>query len=160
MARRGLPTLTLRVALGCFFGCVTAQTAWAAEVSLDAAPMHDKKIRLDGLLREWPERTTLSQTLSGTAAKGDPKATGVVAYDDDALYVAMDVQDAQFVAHKDYAELRLAFPTGDGGFKSYVVKLEPGDPGKTAGSVSIGGRPLSDGKLVEAPGAGGRSSVR
>lgn len=117
--------------------------------------MHDKKIRLDGVLREWPQRAALSQTISGTTTKGDPKATAVVGYDNDALYVAMDVQDAEFVAHKDYAELRLSFPLAGGGFKSYVVKLEPGEPGKTAGSVSIGGRALSDGKLVEAPGSGG-----
>lgn len=131
-------------------GLTATRHAVAGEELLDAAPMHNQKIRLDGMLREWPARATLNQTLSGSPAKGDPKASAVVGYDNDALYVAMDVQDAAFVAHKDYAELRLAFPSG-GGFKSYVVKLEPGDPGKTSGSVSVGGKVLSEAKLVEAP---------
>lgn len=132
-------------------GLTVALPVAAGEDVLDAAPMHSQKIRLDGMLREWPARAALNQTLSGSPAKGDPKASAVVGYDNDALYVAMEVQDATFVANKDYAELRLAFPSGGGGFKSYVVKLAPGDPGKTSGSVSVGGKTLGEAKLVEAP---------
>ncbi len=138
--------------LGLCYGlvCSVPERAFASEEILDAAPMHDKKIRLDGLLREWPQRVNLSRVISGSASKGDPKATVVLGYDDEALYVAMQVEDAQFVHKKDYAELKLAFPSGKT-FKSYNVKLEPGNPGKTAGAVSVGGRHLPEAKLVEAP---------
>lgn len=136
---------------------LAAPAAVAADVSLDAVPMHDKKIRLDGMLREWPQRANLSQTVSGSVAQGDPKASAVIGYDHDALYVAMDVRDAEFVPHKDYAELRLSFPLASGGYKTYAVKLEPGDAGKTAGAVSVGGRNVTDAKLVEAPNADGFS---
>ncbi len=130
--------------------CWVPSQALASEEILDAAPMHDKKIRLDGLLREWPQRVNLSRVISGSVSKGDPKATVVLGYDDEALYVAMQVDDAQFVHKRDYAELKLAFPSGRT-FKSYTVKLEPGNPGKTAGAVSMGGRGLPQAKLVEAP---------
>jgi hypothetical protein len=128
----------------------SALPANAAETILDAVPLHDRKVRLDGLLREWPQGVNLSETVSGNVKGGDPRATAVLGYDDDAIYVAMDVDDAQFVHKKDYAELRIAFPVGRS-HKSYVVKLEPGNPGKTAGSVSLGGKVIPDAKIVEAP---------
>lgn len=127
-----------------------AAPSWAGDEILDAAPMHAQKIRLDGLLREWPARVNLSQSLAGAARKGDPKASGVLGYDDDALYVAMQVDDDSFVHKKDHAELEIAFPSG-GSFKTYLVRLEPGDPGKTAGAVSVGGRKVPEGQLIEAP---------
>src|SRR5690606_34091639 len=142
------------VALACAFAAVVSlatPTVLAAEMPLDAVPMHDKKIRLDGMLREWPPRANLSQTLSGGVTQGDPKATAVVGYDHDALYVAMDVRDAEFVPNKDHAELRLSFPLASGGYKTYSIKLEPGEPGKTPGAVSVGGRKVTEGTLVEAP---------
>lgn len=132
-----------------------ARPASAADGLLDAAPMHDKKIRIDGMLREWPERISLGQTVSVKGAKGDPKASVVLGYDGEALYVAMDVGDAQFVAKGDYAELKLAVPTAGGGFKSYSVKLEPGQPGKTSGAVTMGGAAVSGAQLIEAPTASG-----
>lgn len=128
----------------------TAASASAGETILDAVPLHDRKVRLDGLLREWPQGVNLSQTISGSVKGADPRATAVLGYDDDAIYVAMDVEDGQFVHKKDYAELRLAFPAGRS-HKSYVVKLEPGNPGKTAGTVSLGGKVISEAKIVEAP---------
>lgn len=134
----------------CGVTLLAAAPTWAGEEILDAAPMHDKKIRLDGLLREWPARVNLSQPLVGAPREGDPKAMGVLGYDDDALYVAMQVDDETFVHKKDHAELKVAFPSG-GGFKTYVVRLEPGEPGKTAGSVSIGGRKVVEAQLIEAP---------
>lgn len=133
---------------------LVAGQAAAKEVLIDAAPMHDKKIRIDGMLREWPELLVLSERLSGAPKNDDPRALGVAGYDDDALYVAMRVKDGTFVHGQDYAELRLAFPVS-GGHKSYSVRLRPGEPGKTAGTVELGGKKVAGSSLVEAPATGG-----
>ena len=141
--------------LGLSIGVLLADPAFAKESLLDAAPMQGKAVRIDGMLREWPKLLVLSERLAGNPKGDDPRALGVMGYDDDALYVAMRVKDAKFVSNKDYAELRLAFPLSGGGHKSYTVKLTPGNPGKTAGTVSIGGRKVTGATLVEAPAEGG-----
>lgn len=150
-------TILLAIALTASLS-VAARQADAREVGIDAAPMQGKKVRLDGLLREWPETVALTEVVSGNIAKGDPAAYGVMGYDDEALYVAMRIDDATFVAKKDHAELHIAFPLPGGGagsklsqHKAYVVRLEPGEPGKSPGSVTMGGNAVSGAQLVEAP---------
>jgi hypothetical protein len=134
----------------------------AKEQLLDAAPMVGKKVRLDGLLKEWPKLVVLTEKLQGGGSQKDPRALGVVGYDNENLYVAMRVKDKRFVRtaafgkNEDHAILSLAFPTGTGGFKSYSVLLYPGDPGKAAGAVKLSGKGKVPGaQIVEAPMEGG-----
>jgi hypothetical protein len=142
--------------------CV-APRAQAKEMGIDLAPMQGKKLRLDGLLREWPQTLALTEVVSGTITKGDPAAFGVMGYDVDALYVAMRIEDASFMTGQDHAELHVSFPLAGGGgsasklcqHKAYVVKLEPGAPGKSPGRVSMGGSVVAGAQLVEAPTSSG-----
>jgi hypothetical protein len=119
-----------------------------------------EKVRIDGLLREWPARLdTLGEAIRGSSS-GDPSATGAIGYDDKNVYVAMKVRDrklvrtASFGDGEDYASLELAFPTR-GGFHSYSVRLYAGVIGKSAGAVKIDGATVSGARLVEAPSEGG-----
>ncbi len=135
----------------------------AKEQILDAVPFEGKKVRLDGMLKEWPQLVTLGERLSGRGG-GDPAAKGLVAYDNDNVYVAMRVTDATlkrtsaFSDDEDHASLKLAFPRRGGGFKTYQVKLFPGDPGKSAGAVKLPGLGKVPGaKIIEMPIDGGIS---
>lgn len=133
-----------------------ASAAAAAGKPVLVEPMQGEKIRIDGDLREWPAKMTeLSETLQGSAS-GDPKAKAVVGYDDTNLYVVLSVTDKTLVrtaaagANEDHATLHLAFPSGNG-FVTYEVRLFPGSPGKTAGTVKVNGATPPGAKLVEAP---------
>lgn len=148
-AARAVVTLAL---LGTY-----SASALGDDKTVDAAPMAGKKIRIDGVPKEWPPMQRLSATLSGRGTR----AEGVAGYDDDNLYVAMRVQDEQLVrtaglgSNEDYGALVLAFPTG-GGFKAYEVRLYPGVPGKSAGAVKMQGLGKVPGsQIVEAPFDGG-----
>lgn len=131
-------------------------------VALDAAPLSDVKLRLDGLLKEWPALAPLSETLSGRADE-ELEAQGLVGYDAEHLYVALRVKDDKLVRTanpgkgEDHGQLELAFPLRSGGRKIYKLGLYPGVPGQSAGSVTLDGRLLPSAKLVEAKTAEGVS---
>jgi hypothetical protein len=119
--------------------------------------MQGEKIRIDGDLREWPTKMTeLSDTLSGTASAGDPKASVVIGYDDTALYVVLKITDNKIArtasagSGEDHATLSLGIPQG-GGYVTRDIDLYPGAPGKSAGAVKMKGAALKGAKLVEAP---------
>jgi len=138
-----------------------AEPAAAAGRMLTAEPLGDQKLRIDGVLKEWPGRmTSLGDTLRGKASENDAKVTGQLAYDDNNIYLAFDVVDDKLVRTRaasdgeDHAQLLIAFPKG-GGFHTYEVSLHPGDPGKLPGAVKLGGRPVAGAKIVEAPDEGG-----
>src|SRR4051812_8927818 len=125
-----------------------------------AEPMQGEKVRIDGDLREWPNKMTeLGDTLSGTAG-ADPRAAVTIGYDDLNLYVVLKISDKRIVrsaaagANEDHATLSLAFPRGRE-LNTYEVELYPGNPGKVAGVVKLKGAPLSSAKIVEAPSTGG-----
>ncbi|HVJ20388.1 MAG TPA: hypothetical protein VM686_33465, partial [Polyangiaceae bacterium] len=121
----------------------------AAGKPLVVEPMDGVKIRIDGDLREWPNKMTeLGQTLQGSAG-GDPKAKAVVGYDEKNLYVVVTVTDNK-LAQGDHATLHLAFPKGRDSV-TYDVDLHPGIPGKSPGAVKVKGGPAAGAKLVEAP---------
>ncbi|HEY0465043.1 MAG TPA: hypothetical protein VGC79_12575, partial [Polyangiaceae bacterium] len=127
---------------------------------LVAEPMQGEKVRIDGDLREWPNKMTeLGDTLSGTGG-GDPRAAVTIGYDDLNLYVVLKIFDKRIVrsaaagANEDHATLSLAFPRGRE-FNTYELELYPGNPGKVAGVVKLKGAPLSSAKIVEAPSTGG-----
>jgi len=132
-------------------------TSALADVVIDAEPLHDKKMRIDGLLREWPGQFAAFKT----TLKGSLKASGLVGYDDKDLYVAIKAADEKIVRtagagdSEDHATFSLAFPNTSGHYTSFDVKLYPGDPGKLPGVVKINGRVSKASKLVEAPEEGG-----
>ena len=129
---------------------------------LEAVTLGTEKVRIDGLLREWPAKLDpLGDVIQGSAAGGDPGASGVIGYDDKNLYVAMKVHDkklvrtANFGDGEDYASLEIAFPSKSG-FKAYSVRLYAGEIGRSAGMVKLaGGSAVRGARLVEAPAEGG-----
>jgi hypothetical protein len=134
-----------------------ASPGLAAGRTISAEPVHGEKIRIDGELREWPNKMVeLGETLQGSASGGDPRVAVTIGYDEANLYVVLKIFDKKIVrtkaagANEDHATLHLAFPSGRD-FVSYDVQLYPGDPGKIAGSVRLKGAPLSGAKIVEAP---------
>jgi hypothetical protein len=128
---------------------------------LDAVTLGSDKVRIDGLLREWPAKMdSLGDVVQGSGSAGDPGATGVIGYNDKNLFVAMKIRDknlvrtADFGDGEDFASLEIAFPT-KGGYKAYSVHLYAGVIGRSAGAVKIGGAVVKGARLVEAPSEGG-----
>ena len=125
-----------------------------------AEPMEGEKVRIDGDLREWPNKMTeLGDILSGSGGS-DPRAAVTIGYDELNLYVVLKIFDKRIVrsaaagANEDHATLSLAFPHGRE-FDTYEVDLYPGNPGKVAGVVKFKGSALGNAKIVEAPSDGG-----
>jgi hypothetical protein len=139
--------------LGLALALSTAQAA-AAGRTISAEPVDDVKIRIDGDLREWPNKMTdLGETLDGKPSGGDPRVAATIAYDDGSLYVVLKIFDKKIVrtsaagASEDHATLYLNFPKG----QTYALDLFPGQPGKVAGAVKIKGSAVNGAKIVEAP---------
>jgi hypothetical protein len=138
-----------------------AVSGTAAARPLEATDVSAQKVRIDGMLREWPKQfDALSENIRG-AAGGATSARGVICYDASNVYVAMDVKDSKLVrtpgfgAQEDHAELLLAFPSGRG-MNTYRVQLYVGVPGKSAGAVKLAGKgPVKGAKIVEAAADGG-----
>jgi len=138
--------------LGLALALVSAPAA--AGKSISAEPVDDVKIRIDGDLREWPNKMTdLSDTLEGKTSAGDPRVAATVAYDENSVYVVLKVFDKNIVRtaaagdKEDHATLYLNFPKG----QTYAVDLFPGQPGKVAGAIKIKGSAVGGAKIVEAP---------
>ena len=134
--------------------------AFAGGRLIIAEPMEGEKVRIDGDLREWPNKMTeLGDTLSGSGG-GDPRAAVTIGYDDQSLYVVLKIFDKRIVRtaaagpNEDHATLNLAFPRGRD-FNTYELDLFPGNPGKVAGVVKLRGSSVSGAKIVEAPSEGG-----
>jgi hypothetical protein len=119
--------------------------------------MEGEKVRIDGDLREWPNKMTeLGTTLSGSGTR----AAVTLGYDETSLYVVLKLSDQRIVRTpaasetEDHASLLIAFPRGRD-FNTYEVELFPGNPGKTAGVVKLKGSKVDGAKIVEAPSKGG-----
>jgi len=132
----------------------SAAPAGAAGRALSAEPLDGVKVRIDGDLREWPNKMTdLGETLEGATSGGDPRVAATVGYDEGSLYVVLKVFDQKIVrtaaagTSEDHASLYLSFPKG----QTYAVDLFPGSPGKVGGVVRIKGAAVNGAKLVEAP---------
>jgi Carbohydrate family 9 binding domain-like len=154
----------MRLLRGILVGAALVSVAppvFARGRALEAVTLGTQKVRVDGLLREWPAKLDpLGDVVQGSAGRGDPSASGVIGYDDKNLYVAMKVRDkklvrtARFGDSEDYASLELAFPQTRG-FQAYSVRLYAGVIGKSAGSVRLGGSEVRGARIVEAPSDGG-----
>lgn len=133
---------------------LSSANAVAAGRTISAEPVDDVKIRIDGDLREWPNKMTeLGDVLDGKPSSGDPRVAATVAYDEGSLYVVLKVFDQQIVRtpaageKEDHATLYLSFPKG----QTYALDLYPGQPGKVAGAVKLKGSAVGGAKIVEAP---------
>lgn len=134
--------------------------ALAAGRMIVAEPMEGQKVRIDGDLREWPNKMTeLGDTLAGSGGS-DPRASVTIGYDESSLFVVLKIFDKRIVrsaaaaGNEDHATLSLAFPHGRD-FSSYELELYPGNPGKVPGVVKLKGAPVSGAKIVESPVTGG-----
>jgi hypothetical protein len=133
---------------------LVSSSAVAGGRTISAEPVDDVKIRIDGDLREWPNKMTdLGETLEGKPSGGDPRVAATVAYDENSLYVVLKVFDQKIVRtaaagqNEDHATLFLNFPKG----QTYAVELYPGQPGKVAGAIKVKGASVNGAKIVEAP---------
>src|SRR4051812_16112667 len=141
---------------------LAAAPAAARTRGLEAVTLGTDKVRIDGLLREWPAKLdSLGEVVQGSAGGGDPSASGVIGYNDKSLFVAMKIKDKKLVRTssfgdgEDYASLEIAFPTRSG-YKPYSVRLYAGEIGKSAGMVKLAsGAAVKGARLVEAPSDGG-----
>ncbi|HEY8073912.1 MAG TPA: sugar-binding protein [Labilithrix sp.] len=117
-----------------------------------------RRVKLDGMLDEWTERTPAAETIAG---KTDDLSFAVaVEYDADRLYVAGEVTDprlARTSAHAetdDHASMTIAFPSGRGALKAYEIGMWAGKAGESAGAVKwlagpSKGQDITGAKLVE-----------
>jgi hypothetical protein len=137
-----------------------ALPALAGGRMITAEPMEGEKVRIDGDLREWPNKMSeLGDTLSGSGG-GDPRAAVTIGYDEASLYVVLKIFDKHIVRtaaagpNEDHATMLISFPHGRD-FNTYELELYPGNPGKVAGVVKLKGATVSGAKIVEAPSEGG-----
>lgn len=149
---------TMMVAI---LGLALPGRAFARGKALEAITLGGDKVRIDGVLKEWPARLDpLDTVVKGSPSGGEPSASGGIGYDDQNLYVAMKIRDAKLVRTaafgdgEDHATLELAFPSGRT-FRSRVVDLFAGVIGKSAGTVKLDGAQVRGARLVEAPQDGG-----
>lgn len=121
---------------------------------LAAEPMGGTKIRIDGMLREWPGDFAKMKTSRGSASQDST----LVGYDDKYIYLAAKVSDKNLVrtsrAHKgeDRLVLEIYFPSPTGGSgKTHRIDVYPGVPGKSAAVVKVDGSVAAGAKAIEAP---------
>jgi hypothetical protein len=140
-------------------GITTLEGGGAApEVTADGLRLEgldpDKKIKLDGVIDEWPALAKAS-VITGSTRSGLKIG---LQYDGSKLYVGADVTDASFSAGRDHVSLVLAVPTPGGTYATYDIGLYAGKPGDTEGTVRYGRKGSIPGaKIVEAPEANGYS---
>lgn len=136
-----------------------AATAAAGQKSLSAEPFAGKKVRLDGGLLEWPTGfEKFSETIKGRGVD----ASGLIAYDDEALYLGFKAKSAAIARRsapgpgQDQITIELLFPACPGfAEKTHRIDVYPGDPGKLPALVVVDGVKVSSAQAVEAPTEGG-----
>jgi hypothetical protein len=140
-------------------GGLMAAPAVASAAGRTLQPQAMSGVHIDGLLREWGGRMTpLDTRLRGGG--GAPRVSTEVGFDDQNLYVALRIHDNRIVRTRaasggeDHATLFLALPRGRG-YATHQVQIFPGNPGKVAGVVKMGGRKVPGALAVEAPIKGG-----
>ena len=135
----------------------SSDTGFASGLNLDL--VEKEGVKLDGVVKEWPARAPAKTVVKGTADK--VSAAFGLQYDDQKLYVAGEIGDAQltrssrFTDDEDHASLVFAVP-GGAGMSTYEVAFYAGKPGESAGSVRWASGPnkgheVAGAKIVEAP---------
>jgi hypothetical protein len=117
-------------------------------------PMADKKVRVDGMLREWPDGfAKLDTTVKGSSSR----TSALVGYDASNVYFALHTDDSHIARtasagkNEDHLTFELWFPNPGGGGKTHVVDVYPGDPGKLPAVIKVDGKVVSSAQAVEAP---------
>ncbi|MDX2053060.1 MAG: hypothetical protein SFV15_11755 [Polyangiaceae bacterium] len=143
------------IALSALFTSLLLPNLSLAEGRFNAEPFIGKKLRLDGLPREWPgKNVALDEKLKGDP--GEHEVSAKIGYDKSYLYITLDAEDANLVRTKaagdgeDHATLYLAIPSARGGYTNHTLRLYPGKAGVTAGLVREGTQAVRGAKLVEA----------
>lgn len=124
-------------------------------------------VKLDGLLREWPERAAVDQSATG-ATEGVAFGVGVQ-YDEANVYLAGEVTAKTIVRSSQHGEgdahasMTLAFPGAAGQLKAYDIGFWPGKPGESSGVVKWlsgpnKGQVITGARLVEADGKDARDA--
>jgi hypothetical protein len=117
------------------------------------------RVKLDGVLKEWPDRAAASETISGST--GGLSLAVAVQYDDARLYLGGEVSDpklartSQHAEHDDHLVFLVAFPSSRGALAAYAVGVWAGVPGESEGAVKwlsgpSKGREVAGAKIVEA----------
>ena len=121
-----------------------------AEEYLSAEPMAGKKVRVDGMLRDWPGGFA---KLRGTSKTG---GEALVGYDETHLYLAASLDDAKVIRTasggqaEDRLTLEIQVPAAGGSSKSsHTVSVYPGDPGKLPALVKVDGKAILQAEAVE-----------
>jgi len=150
--RRRLPLL---LTISCLCALLSNPALGAGYIA--AEPMAQKKVRIDGVLNEWPGGFDKLKT-----KQGSPSGSSVlVGYDKTYLYLAAKVVDAKLVRTKagskteDHLTLEIYFPSQTGGGRTHQVAVYPGVPGKEAALVKVDGRAVKSAQAIEAPTEGG-----
>lgn len=145
-----LPTLVALSAATVTFGWASRSNAHDA---IPVEPMHERKLRIDGTLGEWPAGfAKLDSKVSGRKLN----AEAMLGYDDRNVYVALRASDKTIARttrggdREDHLRVELWVPRVGGGAKTVVLAIYPGDPGKLPGLVVVDGRPVGSAKAVEA----------
>ncbi|MBN2194721.1 MAG: hypothetical protein JW751_18040 [Polyangiaceae bacterium] len=148
-----------RFALGLAAALALNVSVVAAGRPLPADALDPKKVRIDGVLKEWPAGAIkLNEKVQGSSSA---RVTAFIGYDDSSLYLALDARDTSFVRTsafgkgEDHAVFTIAVPSRAGGSQRYELGLFAGQPGKSAGQVKLGGSRISGATVVEAPNATG-----
>lgn len=125
----------------------------AARPSGLKAALAPESVSLDGLPNEmdgeWRKLTYVQKGDEPSSA--DCSAQVLIAYDDEALWVAADVTDDDLVGGGDHVELVLGIPGG----QTVSFALYPGVAGKSRASVKRNRIPVRGAEVVEAPSGGG-----
>jgi hypothetical protein len=120
---------------------------------LAAEPMGDKKVRIDGVLNEWPGGFDKLKNKQG-AASG---SSVLVGYDKTHLYLAAKIVDSNLVRTKsgskteDHLTLEIYFPSPQGNGRTHQIAVYPGVPGKEAALVKVDGSAVKSAQAIEAP---------
>ncbi len=128
-----------------------------AESYLAAEPMMQRKVSMDGTLREWPSGFVTLKDKSGQQTKH----SALVGYDQNFLYLGAKLDDSKIVRTKagsqgeDRLVLDLYFPGVNRAGSSHQIAVYPGDPGKLAALVLVDGKSAPGASAIEAPTSSG-----
>ncbi len=142
------------VALGSSAALAGPSSSTGPETYVAMEPMAGKKLRVDGMLKEWPDGfAKLDAKLRGPGSR----TTALVGYDDTNLYFAMTTDDAKIARsagasqNEDHLTLEVFVPNPNGGGKTHTIEIYPGDPGKLPAVVKADGKVVASAQAVEAP---------
>lgn len=137
-------------AIACLVSLLGTTPALAEEY-LAAEPMTGKKVRIDGMLRDWPGG------FAKLRGKTKPGGEALLGYDDTYLYLAASLEDAKVVRTasggqtEDRLMLDVLVPSASGkGSSTHTISVYPGDPGKLPALVKVDGKTVSQAEAVEA----------